>query len=75
MNGGAPEVELQEAMRAIQVHRAAIIEAQHKVLRRELTMPQYNAVYKEHLDAIHALEKRIFELQQGAHGQGGAGLY
>lgn len=60
-------------MAAIQAHRAAIVEAQHKVLRRELTMPQYNEVYKQHLDAIHALEAKLAEL----HYRGGeaAGNY
>lgn len=61
---------LHDAVAAIQRHRAAIVEAQHKVLRRELTMPEYNAVYKQHLDHIHALERRVAELQ--AHGHGGA---
>lgn len=63
----------EEAVAAIQEHRMAIVEAQQRVLRRELTMPEYNAVYKVHLDAIHALERRIAELQM--QGGGGAGLY
>lgn len=75
MNGAGGGDELQDAVMAIQRHRAAIIEAQHRVLRRELTMADYNAVYKEHLDAIHALEKRIWELQQAQGAGGGAGRY
>lgn len=59
---------------AIQRHRAAIVQAQHQVLRRELTMPQYNAVYKQHLDAIHALEAWLHAYQERAMGSG-AGLY
>lgn len=61
-----PPATLEEVGMAIQAHRRAIIEAQQKVLRRELTMPEYNAVYKEHLDAIHALERRAMELQTGS---------
>lgn len=73
MTGEALPDTLEEAMMAIQRHRAAIVEAQHKVLRRQLTMPEYNAVYKEHLDAIHTLERHVGELQ--ARGGGAAGLY
>ena len=68
-------------MLAIQRHRAAIVQAQHQVLRREITMAEYNATYKAHLDAIHALERRLAELHgppEGpghGHGHGGAGQY
>lgn len=80
MTGSPPEPlpdDLETAFQAIQRHRTAIVEAQHKVLKRQLTMPEYNAVYKQHLDAIHALEKRIWELQQAqGHGPpGGGGHY
>lgn len=61
-------------MTGIQRHRAAIVEAQQRVLRRELTMPEYNALYQEHLDAIHALEAWLHDHQERAAG-GGAGLY
>jgi hypothetical protein len=77
---GAPPLDLdprslEEAVAAIQQHRMAIIEAQHRVLRRELTMPEYNELYKRHLDAIHALEARAGELQNRGMGGEAAGLY
>jgi protoporphyrinogen oxidase len=77
MHGRMSEATLPDnlpaAMAAIQRHRGAIVEAQHRVLRRELTMPQYNAIYQEHLAAIHALEKRIADLQGQGHGHGPGG--
>ena len=66
---------LPDALAAIQRHRAAIVEAQHAVLRRQITMPDYNRVYQEHLAAIHALEKRVMELQTHGMGGGAAGHY
>lgn len=48
-----------------------IMRVQQAVLKREVDMPTYNRVYKEHLDAIHALEARLRELQGGVGAAGG----
>jgi hypothetical protein len=71
----SPPASPEEAVAAIHAHRAAIVEAQQQVLRRAITVPEYNRVYKEHLDAIHALEAWLHDVQSRGTGSGAAGLY
>ena len=70
MEGDAPAT-MEGCLQAIAQHREAIVKAQQAVLRRELTMPQYNEVYKEHVEAIHRYEARLMELQSGGGAHGG----
>jgi hypothetical protein len=65
----------EEAVLAIQRHRAAIVEAQHAVLQRGITVAEYNRVYAQHLAAIHALEAWLHDFQSRGMGGGAAGLY
>lgn len=59
----AAPATVEECLMAITEHREAIVKAQQAVLKRELTMPQYNQVYKEHVEEIHKYERLLMELQ------------
>lgn len=54
---------VEECLLAMAEHRQAITVAQERVLKRELTMPAYNAIYQRELEEIHKLEKLMAELQ------------
>jgi hypothetical protein len=74
MEGDAP-LTIEQCLLAIQQHREAIVKAQQAVLRRELTMPQYNDVYKQHVEEIHKYERLLMELQAGGGAAGGGPMY
>jgi len=58
---------IEETVLAIRRHQAALQQVQVQVIQGKLPMPEYNRVYKEHLDAIHALEAHMAGLQGGHH--------
>ncbi|HVL88147.1 MAG TPA: hypothetical protein VM681_09135 [Candidatus Thermoplasmatota archaeon] len=47
----------------VREHQAAIVRAQHDVLTKKIDVATYNRVYRENLDAIHALEAKLRTMQ------------